>query len=163
MTELELKKVALHAIENNKNVIEAIKEFRSKTLFSLKDSKFYIEKYQKETTCETIAEINSYKENKNNGNSETEKLICPRCNSYNVTRKEVGKNNSGWLWPMIIIFSILGISINPFILVLALLSGIVNFIFNFIEKKNDRKKWSMHCNICHNEFQIEPIKNTIKH
>ncbi|MBQ3514610.1 MAG: hypothetical protein IJA32_12590 [Lachnospiraceae bacterium] len=83
-------------------------------------------------------------------------LKCPFCGNENTTRvpNEIFDASVKSTWWMIVIFGILGISINPIILLLAIATMIFNIIINILVKIRCSNVWVMQCPRCKKEFTI---------
>lgn len=83
-------------------------------------------------------------------------LRCPYCGNENTTRVpvEIIDQSVKSTWWMIIIFGILGISVNPLILILAFASMAINIIINIVLKHRHRNEWVMQCPRCKHQFTV---------
>ena len=83
-------------------------------------------------------------------------LKCPFCGNENTTKvpNEIFDASVKSTWWMIVIFGILGISIHPMILLLAIAAMIINIIINILVKIKSRNVWIMQCPRCKKEFTV---------
>ena len=83
-------------------------------------------------------------------------LKCPFCGNENTTKvpNEIFDASVKSTWWMIVIFGILGISIHPMILLLAIAAMIINIIINILVKIKSRNVWIMQCARCKKEFTV---------
>ena len=83
-------------------------------------------------------------------------LKCPHCGSENTTRVpiEIIDSSIKSTWWMIVIFGILGVSLNPLILILAFAVMLLNLIVNIANKHKYRNVWIMQCQRCKKEFTV---------
>ena len=83
-------------------------------------------------------------------------LKCPFCGNENTTKlpNEIFDASVKSTWWMIVIFGILGISIHPMILLLAIAAMIINIIINILVKIKSLNVWIMQCPRCKKEFTV---------
>lgn len=83
-------------------------------------------------------------------------LKCPKCGSDNTQRVklEVFNKDVKSLWWMIVVFAVLGITINPIVLLFAIIVIILMIIANIIYKHNNRNNWILICSRCGHQFTI---------
>jgi DNA-directed RNA polymerase subunit M/transcription elongation factor TFIIS len=83
-------------------------------------------------------------------------LKCPKCGSDNTQRVnlEVFDKDVKSLWWLVVIFAVLGITINPIILSFVFVDIIVMIIANIKRKHNNRNNWVLQCSRCGHQFTI---------
>ena len=83
-------------------------------------------------------------------------LKCPNCGSENTTRipDEIIDQSVKSTWWMIILFGVLGISVNPIILIFAFAVMIFNIVVNILVKHKHRNVWVMQCLRCRQQFTV---------
>lgn len=83
-------------------------------------------------------------------------LQCPKCGSNDTKRmkSEIFDKDVKELWFTIVIFTVLGVSINPVILFFAVAVIILMIIVNIIQKHRHRNDWIMQCTRCGHQFSV---------
>jgi type IV secretory pathway VirB3-like protein len=89
-------------------------------------------------------------------------LKCPFCQNENTSRIpiEIIDSNIKEMWWIIIVCAILGVTIQPTVLIIAFTFLVLNIIQNIIKKISTRKYWFMQCPRCRREYKIlNPYKS----
>ncbi len=83
-------------------------------------------------------------------------LQCPKCGSSDTKRmkSEIFDKGVKEIWFTIVIFTVLGVSINPVILFFAVAVIILMIIVNIIQKHRHRNDWIMQCARCGHQFSV---------
>lgn len=87
---------------------------------------------------------------------EQNEFNCPKCGCTHTTRipAELIDSDTRKLWWITTVFLLLGITINPIILLLVIFTAVLSVIIALIGKLRSRSVWDMQCSRCGCEFSI---------